>query len=63
MFRALLAHLQEALIVDYVQVAVKPQSARSQHTSYVRNYTKSICAELSEDGRVTPETCRGIDSQ
>jgi hypothetical protein len=45
MFRALLAHLQEALIVDYV-----------------RNYTKSICAELSEDERVTPETCRGIDS-
>jgi hypothetical protein len=44
------------LRVDYVQVA------RSQHTSYARNYTNSICADPPENGRVTPKTCRGIDS-
>jgi hypothetical protein len=26
-----------------VQVAVEPQTARSQHTSYARNYTKHLC--------------------
>jgi hypothetical protein len=32
------------------------------HLTYVIT-PNSICAEPPEDGRVTPETCRGIDSQ
>jgi hypothetical protein len=28
------------MCVDYMQFAVEPQTARSQHTSYARNYTK-----------------------
>jgi hypothetical protein len=42
--------------------AVEPQPARSQHTSKARNYSNSICAKPPEDGRVMPETCKGIDS-
>jgi hypothetical protein len=47
-----LAHLQE----------VEPQTACSQNTSYARLTPNSICADHPDDGRVTLETLRGIDS-
>jgi hypothetical protein len=50
--------LVRRMCVDCVQVAVEPQPARSQHTVT----PNSNCAEPPEDGHVTPETCRGIDS-
>jgi hypothetical protein len=55
MFRALHAHLQVALWFHRNLRAVNthPTHAITPHSN---------CAEPSEDGHVTPETCKGIDS-
>jgi hypothetical protein len=47
------------MCVDCVQVAVL--HAVNTHLTHAVT-PNSICPEPPEDGRVTPETCRGIDS-
>jgi hypothetical protein len=64
MFRALLSHLQEALhrcclvLLRAYDVCWLRAGCNLQHTIT----PNSNCAEPPEDGRVMPETCRGIDS-
>jgi hypothetical protein len=62
MFRALLAHPQEALhtrhLVYCVRI-VKLQSWHSQLTLYARNIPSAVCTALPEDEQVMLETCRG----
>jgi hypothetical protein len=71
MFRALLAHRQEAphkqhliycvriMFVGCGTVAVKLQPRHSQLTLYVRNIPNAVCAAPPDDEQVMLETCRG----
>jgi hypothetical protein len=65
MFRALLAHLQEALhklnlvYADCGTVAVSLQPCHSQLTLYPRSIPNAVCAGPPEDEQVMLETCRG----
>jgi hypothetical protein len=70
MFRAILAHPQEALnkwrLVDCVlisvvcgTVAVSLQPCHSQLTLYGCNIPRAVCASPLEDEQVMLKTCRG----
>jgi hypothetical protein len=59
MFRALLAHPQEALHKRHLVYCVKLQSWHSQLTFYSRNIPSAVCAVPPEDEQVMLETCRG----
>src|SRR5215510_6320883 len=71
MFRALLAHPQEALHKRHLvycvcimsvgcgTVAVLLQPCHSQLTLYTRNIPSAVCVAPPEDGHLTLETCRG----
>jgi hypothetical protein len=63
MFRALLAHPQEALHkrhLVYCVRAVKLQPCHTQLTLYARNIPNAVCEAPPEDDQVMLETCRGI---
>jgi hypothetical protein len=66
MFRALLAHPQEALnkrhlvyCVRVMSVAVKLQPCHSQLTLYTRSIPTAVCEVHTEEEQVMLETCRG----
>jgi hypothetical protein len=66
MFRALLAHPQEALYkrnlvycVRTMSVALQLQSWHRQMTLYARNIPSVICLAPPEDEQVMLGTCRG----
>jgi hypothetical protein len=69
MFRALVAHPQEALnkqqLVNCVRVmsvgygTASLQPYHSQLTLYTSNIPSAVCVTPPEDEQVTPETCRG----
>jgi hypothetical protein len=78
MFRASSVHLQEALhwrficmlraVVDIGRLRVmqrlaSPQPATCQHLQLHATYTKTASVVPPEDGRLTPETCRGFKTQ
>jgi hypothetical protein len=63
MFRALLAHLQEALHKRYLVYCLRRMSvgcAALQLTLYSRNIPNAVCAAYPEDEQVMFETCRGL---
>jgi hypothetical protein len=71
MFRALLAHPQDALhkrhlvycvcvmSVGCTTIAFTPQSWNSQPTLHARNIPSAVFEALPEDEQVMLETCRG----
>jgi hypothetical protein len=73
MFRALLAHPQDALYKRHMfycvrisvgcgTVATKLQPCHSHLTSYARKYSlpNAVCGANPEDEQVMLETCRGL---
>jgi hypothetical protein len=60
MFRALLAHRQEALHKRQLVYCVRIMSVGSDiATLYARNTLTAVCVALPEDEQVMFETCRG----
>jgi hypothetical protein len=64
MFRALLAHFQEALqkrhLVYCVRIMARLQFWHTQLTLYARNIPSAVCEASPEDEQAMLETCRGL---
>jgi hypothetical protein len=59
MFRALLAHPQEALTNSSQLAVPRLQFHSNRGTLYARNIPSAVCSEPPEDEQVMLETCRG----